>query len=72
MPLEFDALVRRQLVVTVARDEVDELLTRDVRLGGQAILPLNVGQSDRQLGGDVDARSLGGPARQSVRPHNTP
>ena len=44
MPLEFDALIRRQLVVTVARDEVDELLTRDVRLGGQGILPLNVEQ----------------------------
>jgi hypothetical protein len=44
MPLEFDALIRRQLVVTVARDEGDELLTRDVRLGGQGILPLNVEQ----------------------------
>ena len=50
MPLEFDALIRRQLVVTVARDEVDELLTRDVRLGGQGILR-STWSSDRQLGG---------------------
>ena len=44
MPLEFDTLIRRQLVVTVARDEVDELLTRDVGLGGQGILPFNAEQ----------------------------
>ena len=66
--LEFDALIRRQLVVTVARDEVDELLTRDVRLGG-GILPLNVEQTDSSAATSIPAAWW--LARQSVRPQYT-
>jgi len=44
MPLELDALIRRQLIVPIAPDEIDQLLASDVRLDRQGTLPLNVEQ----------------------------
>jgi hypothetical protein len=41
MPLELRAFVRLELVVSILRDELDELLARDVR-PGQKNLPLDV------------------------------
>jgi hypothetical protein len=45
MPLEVRALLDGQLVVPVLRDELDELLARDVG-PGQDNLPLNVERLD--------------------------
>ena len=45
MPLELRVLLGRQLEIPVARDELDELLARDVG-PGQENLPLNVERRD--------------------------
>jgi hypothetical protein len=45
MPLEIRVLLGRQLVIPVLRDELDELLARDVG-PGQKNLPLDVERLD--------------------------
>lgn len=42
MTIELAARMRIEFVITIAADEVDELLAGDIGLGRQGNLPLNV------------------------------
>jgi hypothetical protein len=42
MTIELAARTRIELVIAIAADKVDQLLTGDIGLGRQRVLPLNV------------------------------